>query len=257
MGHLDELFQRHVKSYGLGGSFNLGAYLKLQTQNAINGPELSKLKTIAEISLEIQTGMLFSFRIWKDLCKGVSWCSLSWRTKYSIWKQGLCKHYGFCLAVCLRPCEEAERCHQVQRSLPEMHWLWSSGACRHEDMVGGWGFWRSGLAIGIWRLDSLFFCNALHCLFKNLRMEEQTCLACLATCLVAHTKEKKQRWYGDGDPQEEETRLRGTFYWSEGWIAWVPYGRLPHFFYEIVHHFFKDVKAGKPGVPYRLVGPMF
>ena len=63
MGHLDELFQRHVKSFDLGGSFNLGAYLKLQTQNAINGPELSKLKTIAEILLEIQTGMLFSFRI--------------------------------------------------------------------------------------------------------------------------------------------------------------------------------------------------
>ena len=30
-----------------------------------------------------------------------------------------------------------------------------------------------------------------------------------------------------------------------------------NFFYEIVHHFFKDVKAGKPGVPYRLLGPMF
>ena len=61
MGHLDELFQRHVKSHGLRGSFNLGAYLKLQTQNAINGPELSKLKTIAGMLMELQTGMLFKF----------------------------------------------------------------------------------------------------------------------------------------------------------------------------------------------------
>ena len=34
MAHMDELLQRHVRKYGVNGSFDLGAYMKIQTQNA-------------------------------------------------------------------------------------------------------------------------------------------------------------------------------------------------------------------------------
>ena len=58
---MDELLQSYVKKKGIAASFELGRYSALQTQNAINGSALSKLKELVGVLMKLETGLHFKF----------------------------------------------------------------------------------------------------------------------------------------------------------------------------------------------------
>ena len=73
IGFMDELFRSHVKKMGIAGSFELGPYNALHTQNAINGSALSKLKELVGVLMKLETGLQFKF---SDLKGSLQRCCL-------------------------------------------------------------------------------------------------------------------------------------------------------------------------------------
>ena len=114
MAHMDELLQRQVKKYGVNGSFDLGAYMKIQTQNAINGPELSKLKNLVGSLMELETGMHFKF---SDLKGSLQRCTLKFpdlRNKVEEDKRG--DFEGTLASALLCVCAHVRRLKDATRS---------------------------------------------------------------------------------------------------------------------------------------------
>ena len=138
-----------------------GAYMKIQPQNAINGPGLSKLKNLVGSLMELETGMHFKF---SDLKGSLQRCTLKFpdlRNKVEEDKRGdfegtlasallcVCAHVRR-LKDATRFREACSKCTDYEvEELKEMR-EWMSGDKSKE------ATW-----LDIWRLDSLHW----NCLF--------------------------------------------------------------------------------------------
>eukprot|EP00435_Cladocopium_sp_Y103_P044847 s1620_g12.t1 len=112
-GHMDELLQSHVKKMGIAGSFELGRYNALQTQNAINGSALSKLEELVGVLMKLEMGLQFKF---SDLKGSLQRCCLQFpdlRNKVEESKR--CDYEGNMASALLCVCAHTRRLKDATR----------------------------------------------------------------------------------------------------------------------------------------------
>lgn len=106
-GHMDELLQSYVKKKGIAASFQLGRYSALQTQNAINGSALSKLKELVGVLMKLETGLHFKF---SDLKGSLRRCCLQFpELRYKMEESKRCDYEGTMASALLCVCAHTRR----------------------------------------------------------------------------------------------------------------------------------------------------
>ena len=65
-GRLQEVLVAHVKAFGIAKALDVGVYMGMATSEAVNGPELSKMKELLKSMHGLGTDMMFKYTDLKD-----------------------------------------------------------------------------------------------------------------------------------------------------------------------------------------------
>ena len=65
-GKLQEVLVAHVKAFGIAKALDVGVYMGMTTSEAVNGPELSKMKELLKLMHSLGTDMMFKYTDLKD-----------------------------------------------------------------------------------------------------------------------------------------------------------------------------------------------